>query len=408
MIQPPPDLKYDINENQWCQDFDPTNPNHHTTEFINTYITARLVNYRRSEKEQGEYLWELFCEDFGQYGGIKRFSCDTWKLAHRTALRNLREHLISQGVWVRATGRDVSCAEALQECLEWDELPTESNLLTRLNIQLAKQQSMRLDQQLQVPLREDLSEEQRIQQLPEIQHTETDQQQLIQLAQLSTDSNTFHISRTTHIWDPGGKCKTNANSMHPEPDSQPNPAVSASAMHIEVIKSMPRNFTSLSVFPLVTRPASICSGCQRALISRQFQLYQTLKVLPTRYSYVLDTLPRSQRLCHVEYHVQQRAHNASSLPLLCLCPADPHSSRILPSTSTFGDVVVRKIQTGIRIQMKAKGSKRIRKSCQKNRIFTDFLGLFSGNFPAISFEYPEALWPLSIATQASSASFHHC
>jgi hypothetical protein len=68
------------------------------------------------------------------------------------------------------------------------------------------------------------------------------------------------------------------------------------------------------------------------------------------------------------------------------------SPRILPSTSTFGDVVVRKIQTGIRIQMKAKRSKRIRKSCQKNRIFPDFLGLFSGNFPAISFEYPQAFW----------------
>ena len=83
--------------------------------------------------------------------------------------------------------------------------------------------------------------------------------------------------------------------------------------------------------------------------------------------------------------------------------ADPHSPRILPSISTFGDVVVRKIQTGIRIQTKAKRSKRIRKSCQKNRIFPDFLGLFSGNFPAISFEYPEAFWPFSIATQASSS-----
>jgi hypothetical protein len=62
--------------------------------------------------------------------------------------------------------------------------------------------------------------------------------------------------------------KPNAISMYPEPDSQPNPAVSASIMHTEVIKSMPRNFTSLSVFPLVTRPASICDSCQRALISR--------------------------------------------------------------------------------------------------------------------------------------------
>ena len=144
-------LKYEIDDKYWLYDFDPTNSDHHTKEFVNTYITARLACYRSSE--QGEYLWELFCEDFGEYTGIKRFSCKTWKLAHRVALRHLQEHVVRQGVWVRATGRGVSHAEALQECLEWEELPKELNLLTRPKIQLAKQpQQLPQIQQSQLPM----------------------------------------------------------------------------------------------------------------------------------------------------------------------------------------------------------------------------------------------------------------
>ncbi len=105
---------------------------------MNTYITWRIAWYKQTEAP-GEYFWEVFREDFGSgYNDRDRFSIETWKLAYRIALRNLREHLVSHGVWVRTPRRGVSCAEALQECLEWDKFPTEADGIARPKLLLTQ------------------------------------------------------------------------------------------------------------------------------------------------------------------------------------------------------------------------------------------------------------------------------
>ncbi|KAH8585468.1 hypothetical protein B0O99DRAFT_603280 [Bisporella sp. PMI_857] len=59
--------------------------------------------------------------------GFKGYTVDTFKLAHRITLRDLHNLLVSYGVPVDTPRRNLSCADALQACLE-KKLPEEPTL----------------------------------------------------------------------------------------------------------------------------------------------------------------------------------------------------------------------------------------------------------------------------------------
>jgi len=66
-------------------------------------------------------IWKRYQE------GFKGYTADTFKLAHRITLRDLRNLLVSYGVPVDTLRRGLSCANALQACLE-KKLPEEPTL----------------------------------------------------------------------------------------------------------------------------------------------------------------------------------------------------------------------------------------------------------------------------------------
>jgi hypothetical protein len=59
--------------------------------------------------------------------GFKGYTVDTFKLAHRVTLRDLHNLLVSYGVPVDTPRRGLSCADALQACLE-KKLPEDPTL----------------------------------------------------------------------------------------------------------------------------------------------------------------------------------------------------------------------------------------------------------------------------------------
>jgi len=102
--------------------FDPENAEHHTEEIVNGYINCMLACYRTIYKNRkNEDLWQIFHEDF------EGFTFDIFKLGHRVAVRELREQLVMQGVWVKGPRGSISYAKTLQDCLdettpaEWTE-----------------------------------------------------------------------------------------------------------------------------------------------------------------------------------------------------------------------------------------------------------------------------------------------
>ena len=66
-------------------------------------------------------IWKRFQE------GFKGYTTDTFKLAHRVTLRDLRNFLVNYGVPADTPRRDLSCADALQACLK-KKLPEEPTL----------------------------------------------------------------------------------------------------------------------------------------------------------------------------------------------------------------------------------------------------------------------------------------
>src|SRR4029077_15457119 len=123
MMQIPPDLKYEVDQKHWGKSFDPANAEHHTEGIVNGYITSMLaICYRTIYKNRkNEDLWQIFHEDF------EGFTFDIFKLGHRIAVRELREQLVIQGVWVKGPRGSISYAKTLQDCLdettpaEWTE-----------------------------------------------------------------------------------------------------------------------------------------------------------------------------------------------------------------------------------------------------------------------------------------------
>jgi hypothetical protein len=91
MVKIPPDLNFKVDKEHWGEAFDPTKKEHITEGIINGYIARIMICYRKSCRE-GEDLWHTFREDF------EGVTVDILNIAQRTALRELREQLISQGV----------------------------------------------------------------------------------------------------------------------------------------------------------------------------------------------------------------------------------------------------------------------------------------------------------------------
>jgi hypothetical protein len=150
MIQIPADLQYKVDEEYWCESFDPENPEHLKEKIINGYITCMLVGYRAGNRKN-QRLWQIFHEDF------EGFTYDIFKIAHRLALRDLREELVNKGVWVKTAKGATSYARVLQECLD-EETPhkwTEAEIREQhqqLEHQPNQQPALRFaHQQLQTP-----------------------------------------------------------------------------------------------------------------------------------------------------------------------------------------------------------------------------------------------------------------
>jgi hypothetical protein len=109
----PRDLRYGVDKDHWGMSFDPENEEHHTEKIVNGYIACMLVCYRTIYKNRkSEDIWQIFHEDF------EGFTFDIFKLAHRGAVRELREQLVIQGVWVKGPRGPISYAKNLQDCLE--------------------------------------------------------------------------------------------------------------------------------------------------------------------------------------------------------------------------------------------------------------------------------------------------
>jgi hypothetical protein len=76
---------------------------------VNDYIKRQIQALKGALQDN---IWKRFQE------GFKGYTVDTFKLAHRITLRDLRNLLVSYGVPVDTPRRGLSYADALQACLE--------------------------------------------------------------------------------------------------------------------------------------------------------------------------------------------------------------------------------------------------------------------------------------------------
>ncbi len=107
----PQNLGYSVDTEYWGRQFDPEDPNQYTPEIINGHIIRTIMEYRTRNYKDNE-LWNNFHEDY------EGFTTDLWKLPSHIALRDLRDELITRGVWIDQTRGARSYAIVFQECLE--------------------------------------------------------------------------------------------------------------------------------------------------------------------------------------------------------------------------------------------------------------------------------------------------
>lgn len=88
---------------------------------VDSHIKQQIQALKGTSRDD---IWKRFQE------GFKGYTIDTFKLAHRVTLRDLRNLLINHGVPVDTPRRDLSCADTLQACLE-KKLPEEPTLLQK-------------------------------------------------------------------------------------------------------------------------------------------------------------------------------------------------------------------------------------------------------------------------------------
>lgn len=136
-IKIPEGLLYEVDEEYYGRSFDPNKQEHLTEQIINGYLTLMMVAYRQDYR-RNERLWDALHED------CEGFTLETFSMAHRFALRALREHLVMNGVWVRPAKGSISYAKALYDCYleespaEW----TEERLKEAEEIRIKQSQSV--------------------------------------------------------------------------------------------------------------------------------------------------------------------------------------------------------------------------------------------------------------------------
>jgi hypothetical protein len=112
MLPIPDNLPYPIEEKTWGKSVDTVDEKNQTEGILNGHITCVL----RAWKMMGitdRALWNDFREEFDGW------TLDTFKVASKTALKMLRLHLTTHGVWIKiAIG--VSYAKGLYDCLQED------------------------------------------------------------------------------------------------------------------------------------------------------------------------------------------------------------------------------------------------------------------------------------------------
>ena len=114
MLEIPSNISYKVNEKYWGIEIDLSNEDHLHREVVDGYILLRRLDHLQSGY-QGEYLWQIFREDF------EGFTIDIFNIASRAALRELRQQLVNQGVWIKAAKGSISYARVLVECLSEEE-----------------------------------------------------------------------------------------------------------------------------------------------------------------------------------------------------------------------------------------------------------------------------------------------
>jgi hypothetical protein len=95
---------------------------------VDEYVKRQIQALKQASRAR-DNIWKRFRE------GFKGYTLDTFKLAHRITLRDLRDVLVSYRVPVDTPRRGLSCADALQACLQ-KELPKkqQSNQRSTANI----------------------------------------------------------------------------------------------------------------------------------------------------------------------------------------------------------------------------------------------------------------------------------
>lgn len=146
----PENLHYEVDKDHYGRSFNPENPEHLQEEIINGYLTLMMMVYQKDNRTD-ENLWDTFREDF------EGFTEDIFFLASRTALRELREILILQGVWIKSA-RGCSYAKTLYNCLiedsraEWSSEAIKEQ--TAIRVRRGYKTQMAPMQSLQEPFRQ--------------------------------------------------------------------------------------------------------------------------------------------------------------------------------------------------------------------------------------------------------------
>lgn len=136
---------------------------------VNEYVKRQIQTLKQTPRAR-DNIWKIFQE------GFKGYTVDTFKLAHRITLRDLRDVLVSYRVPVDTPRRGLSCADALQACLE-KKLPEEPTLppkpqpTNRALLNSANQAFLQLQSQYQASLQPQYSQ-------PQLQYRVSPQPQL--------------------------------------------------------------------------------------------------------------------------------------------------------------------------------------------------------------------------------------
>jgi hypothetical protein len=103
-------LGYVIDVATWNKPVDLVKAENRQEEILNGYITREIHQWTNLQFNDIA-LWEDFRDDFAEW------DLELFKIASRSALKALRTHLVTHGVWVKkATG--LSFAKALYDCLK--------------------------------------------------------------------------------------------------------------------------------------------------------------------------------------------------------------------------------------------------------------------------------------------------